>query len=495
LFIVSAHGGEPRCLAPFGFHPQWSPAGHLILFSSSTPDTAAALRLFLIDAAGGTPRPLPVGFDVHPVSAAWHPDGRRVSVFGGMEDGQPVFLTIPTDGGPAVRSLALPGVRQQIASAGLGLSHFAWGRAGTTLYFDGMSSNVRNLWRIRVDPASLAWTGGPERLTTGAGADTEIAISPDGQRLAFSVYSGRPAMWSFAFDPNHGRIVDAGRPMRADAIIGRGADIETDGQRVVYRAVRGTRQELWEHSSAGDRLLGSNAWVSAPRLSPEGQRVVYARDSGASPTDRAVAILAVADSREQLLTTPGAVRFIPSDWSTDGAWILGACTVAPKTIGVCRLPVAAAPHAERQMHVVSSRDGFALFQERFSPDGRWVSFIALPSDDRSTSTIYLVSRDGGPWLPITSGQAYDDKPRWSPDGRTLYFISNRDGHFNVWGRHLRPSTGQTVGAAFRVSAFNRSDLRLAPDLRDMDMLVTAHQLLLPMYESSSHLWVLEQADQ
>jgi Tol biopolymer transport system component/DNA-binding winged helix-turn-helix (wHTH) protein len=494
LFIVSAHGGEPRCLAPFGFHPQWSPAGNLILFSASAPDTSAALRLFLIDAAGGTPRPLHIDADVQPLSAAWYPDGRRLSIFGGMDRGEPVFLTMPIGDGPVVRSLVLPNVQRQIADAGLMLSHFTWGRGGRFLYFDGTSSDVRNLWRIDVDPTSLAWTRGPERLTTGAGADSEIAMSPDGSRLVFSVYSGRPAMWSFAFDSTHGRIVDAGQPVRADAIIGRGADLETDGQRVVYRAVRGSRQELWEHSSAGDRLLGSNTWVSAPRLSPEGGRVVYARASAASLSDRAVAILAVANPREQLLTTPGAASFMPTDWSSDGAWILGACSLAPKTVGVCLLPVAGAPHAEREMHVVSSRERFALFQQRFSPDGHWVSFIAVPSEDRSTSTIYLVPRGGGPWLPVTDGRAYDDKPRWSPDGRTLYFISNRDGHFNVWGRHVDSATGQTVGGVFRVSAFSRSDLRLAPDLREMDMLVSSRRLLLPMYESSSHLWMLDQAD-
>ena len=35
---------------------------------------------------------------------------------------------------------------------------------------------------------------------------------------------------------------------------------------------------------------------------------------------------------------------------------------------------------------------------------------------------------GGPWTPITDGvTGSDDKPRWAPDGPTIYFISNRDG--------------------------------------------------------------------
>jgi len=57
----------------------------------------------------------------------------------------------------------------------------------------------------------------------------------------------------------------------------------------------------------------------------------------------------------------------------------------------------------------------------FSPDGRWVAFVA----DRPGGTgLFVVSRDGGPVRRLTtdSAQAGAQRPTWSPDGRRLAFI-------------------------------------------------------------------------
>ena len=36
------------------------------------------------------------------------------------------------------------------------------------------------------------------------------------------------------------------------------------------------------------------------------------------------------------------------------------------------------------------------------------------------------------WIPVTSGEWWDDKPRWSPAGSLLYFMSHRDGFRCIW---------------------------------------------------------------
>jgi hypothetical protein len=40
---------------------------------------------------------------------------------------------------------------------------------------------------------------------------------------------------------------------------------------------------------------------------------------------------------------------------------------------------------------------------------------------------------------------FDDKPRWGPNGRMLYFVSNRTGVASVWGRRFDSSTGTPIG--------------------------------------------------
>jgi gamma-glutamyltranspeptidase / glutathione hydrolase len=59
----------------------------------------------------------------------------------------------------------------------------------------------------------------------------------------------------------------------------------------------------------------------------------------------------------------------------------------------------------------------------YASDGRLAVAIRGDLWVRSTS---------GAWTQLTSGEAWDREPAWSPDGTRLYFSSNRDGNFDVW---------------------------------------------------------------
>lgn len=60
-----------------------------------------------------------------------------------------------------------------------------------------------------------------------------------------------------------------------------------------------------------------------------------------------------------------------------------------------------------------------------SPDGRMLAFDIL-------GDIYTMPIEGGRATPFTRGMAMDAQPRFSPDGRKLVFVSDRDGGWNVW---------------------------------------------------------------
>ena len=60
-----------------------------------------------------------------------------------------------------------------------------------------------------------------------------------------------------------------------------------------------------------------------------------------------------------------------------------------------------------------------------SPDGRTIVFDLL-------GDLYTIPIAGGTATRITSGTAFDAQPRWSPDGRSITFVSDWSGADNVW---------------------------------------------------------------
>jgi len=159
------------------------------------------------------------------------------------------------------------------------------------------------------------------------------------------------------------------------------------------------------------------------------------------------------------------------------------------------VPVAAAPHAETSAQEISSDPAYAaLYQPHFSPDGRWIVFEAVADSPNLESTIYVVPTSGGPWTRITDSKQWDDKPRWSPDGKTIYFVARRDGFFNVWGIHFDPAAGKTVGEPFQVSKFKSSRLMIPRWIPPVGMSLTQDKLVLTMAEESGGIWVLDNVD-
>jgi dipeptidyl aminopeptidase/acylaminoacyl peptidase len=162
--------------------------------------------------------------------------------------------------------------------------------------------------------------------------------------------------------------------------------------------------------------------------------------------------------------------------------------------GLWTLPLAAAPEAEKKARLVASDPRYEIWQARFSPGDHWVVFEAVSLPDRSLSTLYLTPASGGPWVKVTEGLYWDDKPRWSPDGKTIYFLSSRDGLYNVWGMAFDPEGGIVKGEPNRVTALNGPGRMLLPNLAVGEMAVSESRLFLCVQEVSGAVWTLSNVD-
>jgi dipeptidyl aminopeptidase/acylaminoacyl peptidase len=99
---------------------------------------------------------------------------------------------------------------------------------------------------------------------------------------------------------------------------------------------------------------------------------------------------------------------------------------------VCAIPALA------QTHPFSVQDMLAMDRlsgPEASPDGRRVAFTISRTDlehNRRRTSLWTVDADGSGLRRMTGEDGGASDPRWSPDGRTLYFLSSRSGSSQVW---------------------------------------------------------------
>jgi dipeptidyl aminopeptidase/acylaminoacyl peptidase len=76
-------------------------------------------------------------------------------------------------------------------------------------------------------------------------------------------------------------------------------------------------------------------------------------------------------------------------------------------------------------------DGFHDVRDpQISPDGKWVAYTLSSVDvagDKTDTDVWMASWDGSRQVRLTSSPENENAPRWSPDGRYLSFLSGRPG--------------------------------------------------------------------
>ena len=103
--------------------------------------------------------------------------------------------------------------------------------------------------------------------------------------------------------------------------------------------------------------------------------------------------------------------------------------------------------------MILSHPKLPIHGAEISPDMKWLAFHTPDGDESPVFITPMRDGQGAPeqhWIRIAD-KGNNRRPWWSPDGRILYFRSERDGFPCLWAQRLDPATKHPKGEPFPVT--------------------------------------------
>jgi tricorn protease len=475
IYLVGAQGGTAQRLTSHAgaeLYPKFSPDGSQIAFSAEYNGTR---QVYVMPTTGGPPRQLTWYSDVGEMPPRggtdnrvldWSPDGKHVLVRMNRvpwdERGGRPYL-VPVAGGVET-PLPMP-------ESGGGM----FDPSGTKLVYTPIDSEFRSWKRYRGGRAQDVWiydlaANTSARLTTERATDQQpmwvrdqVYFVSDRQDRVLNLYAMAPRASDVAG-------ADGARKLTAftdfdilwpsagpDAIVfEQGGSIwrfDPDGGQAVEVPIRVTG----DLPQTLPRYVDAAKFVESFGLAPGGERAVL------GARGEIFSVPAKHGEPRNLTRTPDAREHSVS-WSPDGRWIAylsdasgeyelwvqaqdGATPARRVTRdgGVWRFAPVWSPDSKRlaygdkqqRLRIVTLADGATVDVDRgthddldsyvWSPDSRWLAYVKTNAS--RNSSIWLYSLAAKETRQLTPDESSETSPAFDPQGRYLYFLSNRD--FNL----------------------------------------------------------------
>jgi Tol biopolymer transport system component len=451
VWVLDLASGAESKLVEKAFNPAYSPAGDRIAVDASW---VGPRRIWTLDREGHNPQQISTDTseEVAHVAPAWSPDGKKIAFQN--------LLRTKFD----VRVVNLDSKQMTwITNDFFTNIRPAWAPYGKFIYFSSYRSGGINVWRAPVkNDGALA--GALQQVTTGAGQDVEVAVSPDGKRLAYATLRQNADVWKLPVSPQTGlptgdpeavisttredsrgawspdaRAIAFNSDRAGDMNIwlfsladgnarqlthGPGGDFQPnwspDGKKLAFFSSRSGSPNIWEVDVAGGapKSLTSNTGVNVnPFFSPDGSRIAFQSDHSGRLE---VWVMDADGGNPRQLSNVGVTGHFMR-WADDGHAVIFRCTCAgkPATMKVLIDGGTPLPFAEMKggSHMSFSPDRTRIM-DVVGHRVLWVS----PVNGGSPEKVY----------EFPDPDVRIDYPVWSPDGKWVLFDRFRPQGGDIW---------------------------------------------------------------
>ena len=270
-------------------------------------------------------------------------------------------------------------------------------------------------------------TGESVRRITSAGYDPRW--SRDGKQIAYGTepvndpYSRavRSQLW----------IVDVGSGQTTKLLDGDGVQPvwSPGGKRIAYWANTGGQRDIWTIAPSGGEAVAvtTDAFTDwAPEWSPDGKWLYFVSDRGGSPNLWRVPIdeSAGKPTGPAEVVTNGVRPIASARFARDGARMVLGATDRSFDLSLYDFDPANADRLALKSSVHSPSLGWCIP----SRDASWLACTSRSSQE----DIVLMRADGSETRRLTDDQAKDRIPSWSPDDKSIAFMSTRSGRWQLW---------------------------------------------------------------